>query len=236
MTTAELPAHDLVDVRLSDAFSLGGCPVCVVRARSERAALDSIIAEHVLDIPFRADLERKRGFCRRHTRELIAADRRGSGGILGSSILYGAMLERRLELIRGVVGSKRRSRKTRLDLSRKRPPCLACEQGVSAVEVALGRLVQRAGTPGWADVIADAAYCVDDLLALWAVAADDVPFEPIARRQLARLEDLRTRLDGFVDHSAHDRRHLQTDHEAKAAREAAEALGGSVATADRSDG
>ena len=74
-----LPAHDIVDIRLSDAFAAGGCPVCAVRSRSERAMLDSIIAEHVLDIPFRADLERKRGFCRRHVRELVAADRRGSG-------------------------------------------------------------------------------------------------------------------------------------------------------------
>ena len=67
-----LPARDIVDVRLSAAIDVGGCPICVVRARSERAMLDSIIAEHVLDIPFRGDLERKKGFCRRH---LARADR-----------------------------------------------------------------------------------------------------------------------------------------------------------------
>ncbi len=221
-----LSAHDIVDVRLSEAMGSGGCPVCTVRARSERASLDSIIAEHVLDIPFRVDLERKRGFCRRHQRELILADRRVSGGILGSSMLYGSMLERRLELMRGIVDAKRRGRKTRVDLARKRPPCIACDQGASAVEIALGRLAQRAKTPGWADAIADAPFCVDDLLALWAVAGDDAAFEPVARRQLARLEDLGVRLAGFADHSSHDRRHLLTDHEAKAADEAADALGG----------
>jgi Family of unknown function (DUF6062) len=231
-----LSAHDIVDVRLSDAMGSGGCPVCAVRVRSERAALDSIIAEHVLDIPFRADLERKRGFCRRHQRELILADRRESGGILGSSILYGAMLERRLELMRGIVGAKRRGRKTRLDLARKRPPCIACEQGASAVDVALGRLVQRAATPGWADAIADAPFCVDDLLALWAAAGDDASLEPVARRQLARLEDLGTRLAGFVDHSAHDRLHLRTDRETTAASDAAHALGGSNPQPDASTG
>lgn len=222
-----LSAHDIVDVRLSDAFASGGCPVCAVRARSERAALDSIITESVLDVPFRADLERKSGFCRRHVRELLASERRETGGILGSAILYGAILERRLELIRGVLGARRRSRKARLALARQRPPCLACAGGATAVETAIGRLVARAATPGWADAIADAPFCLDDLLALWAAAGDDVAFEPVARRQLAGLEALGHRLAGFVDHSAYDRRHLLTDHESAAVGDAARVLGGS---------
>ncbi len=108
-----LPAKDLVDVRLSDAFGTGGCPICAVRARSERAMLDTIIAERVLDIPFRESLERTQGFCRRHVAELVLADRRGPGGILGSSILYGAMLDRRLEPLRGALGRRGRSLRTR---------------------------------------------------------------------------------------------------------------------------
>ena len=59
-------------MRLSDAFGRG-CPVCTVRARSERAMLDTIIAERVLDIPFRESLERTQGFCRRHVAELVLA-------------------------------------------------------------------------------------------------------------------------------------------------------------------
>ena len=144
-----------VDVRLSEAISTcgcrhrGGCPICAVRARSERAMLDTIIAERVLDIPFRESLERTQGFCRRHVAELVLADRRGPGGILGSSILYGAMLDRRLEALRGALGrgAARCGRGWRA--ARKRPPCLACNQGASAVETALGRLVERARTrPG----------------------------------------------------------------------------------------
>ena len=76
--------------------------------------IDSIIAQHVLDIGFRGELERSQALCRRHTRELILADRRGPGGTLGSSILYGAMLERRLEVIRGAVGSRGRTLRVRL--------------------------------------------------------------------------------------------------------------------------
>jgi hypothetical protein len=221
-----LPAKDLVDVRLSDAFMSGGCPICAVRARSERAMLDTIIAERVLDIPFRESLERTQGFCRRHVAELVLADRRGPGGILGSSILYGAMLDRRLEPLRGALGRRGRSLRTRLAGARKRPPCLACDQGASAVETALGRLVARSGDSAWAEATSTAPFCLDDLVALWIVADGADAFEPIARRQVERVEALRSRLQGFVDHSAHDRRHLMADDEGTAAGEAAELLGG----------
>ncbi len=221
-----LPATDLVDVRLSAAFAGGGCPVCAVRARSERAMLDTIVAERVLDIPFRELLERTHGFCRRHVAELVLADRRGPGGILGSSILYGAMLDRRVEPLRGSLGRRGRSLRARLAGARKRPPCLACEQGASAVETALGRLAARTGDPAWAEAMATAPFCLDDLVALWTVADGAEGFDPIARRQVERVEALRSRLQGFVDHSAHDRRHLMRDDEGTAAGEAAELLGG----------
>lgn len=223
---SELPARDIVDVRLSAAITEGGCPICVVRARSERAMMDSIISQHVLDIGFRGELERSQAFCRRHVRELILADRRGPGGTLGSSILYGAMIERRLDVIRGAIGAKGRWLRVRLRLARRRPPCVACTQGESAVATALGRLAERSREPTWADAIALAPFCLDDFLELWSVAGDDAAFRPIAERQVARMRDLQHRLDGFVNHSSHDRRHLMTDHETQATDEASDLLGG----------
>ncbi len=227
-----LPARDIVDVRLSAAIDDGGCPICVVRARSEAAMLDSIIAEHVLDIPFRGELERTKSFCRRHLRELVLADRRGSGGILGSSILYGAMLERRLQGLREAVGARGRKQRSMLTAARKRPPCIACAQGEVGVTTALGRLAQRADDPAWADATAEAPFCLDDLVALWQEAGDAPAFVPVAQRQLARLEALHAQLEGFVDHSAHDRRDRLTDPERHAADAAALVLGGTAPPAD----
>lgn len=219
------PASDLVDVRLLDAIERGGCAICVVRARSERATLDAIIAERVLDLGFRAGLERDHAFCRRHVAELIEADRRASG-ILGSSILYGAMLERRLAALRDAVGRGGRSRRSRLAAARRRPPCLVCSQGATGVDTALGRLAERAAGSAWAALLADIPFCLDDLGALIA-AADDAPaFERIVHAQLARVDDLRARLEGYAHHSAQDRRHLVTDGERAAAQEAATLLGG----------
>lgn len=220
-----LPSHDLVDVRLAAAIQLGGCAVCAVRARSERATLDAIIAERVLDIGFREGLERDHGFCRRHSAALLDADRRASG-ILGSSILFAAIIERRAAGLRAALASRGRRRRQRLAVARRRPPCPACDQGVSAVEIALARLIERSADPTWVAVMLEIPFCLDDLGALLAAARDEPTFAPIAEHHLARLEGLRVRLDGYAHHSAHDRRHLLTDEERAAADEAARLLSG----------
>jgi hypothetical protein len=219
-------ALDIVDVRLLEAIHRGGCPICVVRARSERATIDSIIRERVLDIGFRAGLERREGFCRRHVAELVPADRRETGGILGSSLLLSAVIDRRLDVLRDGVGERGRRLRTRLGTARHRPPCIACTQGASAVETALARMTERASDPGWAALLAAAPFCLDDLIEVWAASGGDPAFQPIVRRQLSRFEDLRVRLEGFAHHSSHDRLQLMTDLERTAADEATRALGG----------
>jgi hypothetical protein len=218
-------SQDLVDVRLTAAIGSGGCVACVVRTRAERSTLESIIEERVLDVGFREGLEVEHGFCRRHAIELLAVDRRAAG-ILGSSILFGAIIERRVRGLRHALVSKGRGRRQRLEAVRRRPPCPACDQGTIAVGTALARLVERADDPDWAPVIAGIPFCLDDLGELLATAGDAPTFARIARAQLERLDDLQHRLEGFAHHSAHDRRHLLTDEERSAADEAARVLGG----------
>jgi uncharacterized protein DUF6062 len=225
VTGGTLPARDLVDVRLSAAITDGGCPICGVRTRGEQGTLDAIIAERVLDLGFREGLEREHGFCRRHAAALIVADRRAAG-ILGSSILYGAMITRRTAAIRAALGARGRTRRGKLEAALRRPPCLVCGQGVSAVDVALHRLVERAADPAWAAVMIDIPFCLDDLVALLAVAGDAPAMAPIATAQVDRLDALATRLEGYAHHSAQDRRQLLTDEERSAADEAARLLGG----------
>ena len=166
---------------------LGGCPICAVRARSERATLDAIINERVLDIGFRAELERSQGFCRRHVAELLPTDRRETGGMLGSSMLLSAVIARRTTDLDPAIGSRGRSLRARLKRARERPPCIACTQGATAVETALVRLAERAGDAAWGGALTAAPLCLDDFLALWATAGSDPAFEPVARAQLARL-------------------------------------------------
>jgi hypothetical protein len=229
MTTADLsalPQRDLVDVRLVAAIEVGGCAICVVRARAESAATVAVLdGERVMDIGFRGGLERTNSFCRRHVAELIVADRRATG-ILSSSILYGALLRRRIAALREALGSRGRGRRRRLAVAQIRPPCVICSEGENAAGVATERLVERSADATWAAVISDIPFCLDDLVAFLAVAEDAATFAPIAERQLARLEDLERRLDQYAHNSAPERRHLMTDEQRRAADEASRVLGG----------
>jgi hypothetical protein len=223
---ADLPQRDLVDVRLVAAIDLGGCAICAVRSRAESAATVAVLdGERVMDVGFRGGLERTGSFCRRHVAELIVAERR-STGILSSSILYGALLSRRLTAVRRALASRGRGRRNRLADARVRPPCIVCDEGTSAVDVASQRLVDRSADAAWAAVIGEIPFCLDDLVALMEVAGDAASFAPIAQRQLARLDDLERRLDAYAHNSAPERRHLMTDEHRRAADEASRALGG----------
>lgn len=223
--SGRLPARDLVDVRLVAAIEAGGCAICRVRARAERGMLDTTVAERVLDLGFRAGLERDHAFCRPHVVALLVADRRASG-ILGSSILFGAMIERRAGALRTALGVHGRRRRSKLAAARGRPGCLVCGQGAQAVETAVHRLVERSADPAWADVLRHIPFCMDDLVLLVIQGGDDPALAVVADAQLTRLDDLRARLEGYAHHSAQDRRHLLTDAERSAADDAARVLGG----------
>ena len=166
------------------------------------------------------------GFCRRHVAELLPTDRRETGGMLGSSMLLSAVIDRRTTDLDAAIGSRGRGLRARLKRARERPPCIACSQGATAVETALVRLSERAGDAAWGAALTVAPLCLDDFLALWATAGSDPGFEPVARAQVARFTDLRRRLDGFAQHSSHDRYHLLTEEERSAADEASQVLGG----------
>ena len=223
---SELPQRDLVDVRLAAAIDVGGCAICVVRSRAESASTVAVLdGERVMDIGFRASLERSASFCRRHAAALIVADRRGSG-ILSTSILYGTLVSRRVAGLRDALGSHGRTRRRRLDDAGSRPPCVICAEGTGAAEVATQRLVERSSDAAWAAVIGDIPFCLDDLVALVATAGDSASFAPLTERQLARLDDLTERLDEYAHNSSPYRRHLMTDDQRRAADEAARALGG----------
>jgi hypothetical protein len=158
--------------------------------------------------------------------DLLAADRRASG-ILGSSILYGAMLERRLAAIRDALATRgARRRRGRLADAARRPPCLVCDEGASAVDIATGRLTDRLTDAAWSTAAATAPFCLDDLARLLVASAGEPAAGPVVEAQLARLDALQVRLEGYAHHAAHDRRHLLTEEERGAADEAARVLGG----------
>jgi hypothetical protein len=221
----QLPARTGADVHLAEAFAKPGCPLCRERARQERAYLESILSESVLDVGFRGRLDAARGFCAEHSRALLGHERRGSGS-LGASILLRATLAVRLRELEAVHAAAGRTRGRKAAEARRPPACPACERVRGSDEVLCEGLVALCADPSWAAAASAAPFCLDHLAALVDRRTAPDPWLAAEERQLARLRDILDRLDGFAHASAHDRRHLQTDARRASVDEAADVLGG----------
>jgi hypothetical protein len=220
-----LPVRTGADVHLADAFDLPGCPLCREQDRTEAAWLESILAESVNDVPFRAALDAGRGFCGAHARAILDADRRRSG-TLGAAILLRASLSVRLKELDAAAGARGWSRRRRTAEAARPPDCPACRRLAEADGWVVDGLVQLCKDPGWAEATATAPLCLEHLVRLMDRRAAPPWWPPVEARQLERLRELRERLDRFAHASSHDRAHLQTDDQRASVVEAADLLGG----------
>jgi uncharacterized protein DUF6062 len=223
---ATLPARDLLDSRLAEILAEAGCPVCRYRNRSARRFIAAILAESVNDRGFRRDLDRARGFCADHSHDVLAADRRESGGTVAAAILFGAVTSLRGQELEAATGQRGRSRSSRLAAARRPPDCPACAESAAAEDHAVARLVDRTADEDWAEALSGAEVCLDHLLALSIAGGTTAAWAAVEERQRRRIAVLRERLRLFAHHSSHDRRHLITDDERRSADEAAGLLGG----------
>jgi Family of unknown function (DUF6062) len=223
---ATLPVRDLLDSRLVEILAEPGCPVCAYRNRSARRFIEAVLSESVNDRGFRRDLDTARGFCREHTHEVLAADRRASGGSVAAAILFGAVAAVRGGELDTAAAQRGRARENRLQAARRAPDCPVCREARVAEGHAIARLVDRSADDVWADALARAEICLDHLLAFGSAASGVASWRAVEDRQRARIAELRERLRLFVHHSSHDRRHLITDEERRSADEAARLLGG----------
>jgi hypothetical protein len=220
----ELPVHSGADARLADAFGRPGCPLCRVRADRERSYVGSILAEFVNDVPFRAGLDRARGFCEPHVHALVEGDRRGSGGLLGPAILFHAILRVRLREVGSAHVAKGRSKSKRIAEAQALVRCQICAEVRRGDLVTSAGLAQLTADPAWAEAAAAAPLCLDHLLGV--LAADPAASPTVEARQLARLLELHDQLESFARRSSHDRRHSITDAERASVASAASVLGG----------
>ncbi|MFL5679706.1 MAG: DUF6062 family protein [Chloroflexota bacterium] len=223
--TAELPIREIGDARLADELAERVCPVCAERDRAATRFVDSILFERVTDRGFRAELDAARGFCRRHTRDVLRADR-ASGSGAGAAILFDAIARVRLAELETALHDRGRSRARRIAAARRPAACPVCGHAAESEASTVERLVALAADDAWADALGDAAFCLDHLLAIVAVAEPTAAWQRIGERQLQRIGELRGRLGSFAHHSSHDRRHLLTDEERASADEGAAFLGG----------
>lgn len=222
---ARLRVRSGADIHLADAFEAPGCPLCRERRRTEANYLESILAESVLDVGYRTRLDEARGYCRRHARAFLEADRRRSG-TLGASILLRASLVARLRDVEAAAGARGWSRARRVADARRPPACPACERVAVADARSVETVVRQSEQPDWAEASSSAPFCLEHLLALMDVRPAPAAWTPVEAAQVERLRTLRDRLDAFAHASAQDRRHLQTDDQRASVGEAADLLAG----------
>ena len=227
MPNAELPARSLADVKLAELFDGSGCPLCLQRSRSAAGYIRAFLYESVVDVGFRQELVRTRGFCRPHTRQTLAVNRAESGGTLGASILFGAVLAIRARELDAVLVAGSRTRPKRATEAERAPACPVCRVEEDSVATAIRSIHDIAGDEAWAEATANGPFCIDHLIAVIARRPAGAAWDAIERRQAARVLDIRDRLERFAKHSSHDRRHHLTDEERRAADDAAAFLGGS---------
>jgi hypothetical protein len=222
---APLRVRSGADINLADAFGLPGCPLCRERRRTEAAYLESILSESVNDIPFRQAFDEGRGFCARHARAVLDADRARAGS-LGASILLRATLVARLRDVEAATTARGWARSRRVADARRPPACPACMRVATADERSVETVVRLAADDDWAAAASAAPVCLGHLLALMDVRPAPPTWAAVEAQQVARLEALRDRLAAFAHASTHDRRHLQTDDQRASVDEAADVLGG----------
>ena len=163
-------------------------------------------------------------------------ERRKRGGTLGSAILLGAVLRRRLDRVAELDGGTAPpGPASRSSASRPTAPCAvaSCPPTGRAAGLA-GRLTD----PQWAAAIAASELCLDDFLALWElVARSDRRFQeawaPVVVAQRRRFEGAVDELNGYIASSGHDRREELTDDQRAAADRAVRLLAGEPAPKDR---
>jgi hypothetical protein len=223
---AGLPARGLADVKLAELFDGTGCPLCLQRSRSATGYIRAFLYESVVDVRFRLELDRARGFCRPHARQVLAVNRAESGGTLGASILFAATLAGRARELEAMLGAGARTRSKRAAEAAILPDCPVCRIEGESVASAIMSLHRLAADEAWEGALGRSPFCLDHLVAITAQRPAGDPWDRIERAQSARVQAVRDRLDRFAKHSSHDRRHHLTDEERDAADDAAGLLGG----------
>jgi hypothetical protein len=215
------------DDALVDALVGTGCPLCVHVARIAPQYLDSLLYQHTTDRAYRDRFIEGGGFCARHVRAAVQADRAGNGDGVGGGIFLRSQLAARRRALEA-AGGLRATRKIR-DATRSAWHCPVCENEGTLAASASARLVEHAANDErWREWVNDAPWCLHHLGELLAAAtgARGDTLKALRERQLALMADIESKLDALAHDSSHGRRDQLTPQVRASLKEAADILAG----------
>jgi hypothetical protein len=227
----KLPARDFEEIRLAEALERGRCPVCDARQEASYAALRGLAREGATDRGLRAQMDKGLGFCQPHSVGLSKMELLQTSSQLATAVLLDAVLRRRLATLKKLAGKDATSQARGLgELSDHR--CPVCARTTEASAAAVRKLVDLSSDEAWSAALGVAEICLDDLYALWSVAAGaakDVQarWSGILAAQLRRLDVLQKALAEYAHNSTSDRRHLITAEQHAAGAASIRLFGGS---------
>jgi hypothetical protein len=215
------------DEALVDAVVGPGCPLCAYVARIGPQYLDSLLYQHTTDRAYRDRFVAGGGFCARHVRAAIEADRSGNGDGVGGGIFLRSQLAARRRAL-GSAGGFRAAKRIR-DATRPAWDCPVCENERTLAASASQRLVGHvASDADWRYWVTQAPWCLVHLGVLLAVAADagGDTLSDLAERQAQLMADIESRLDALAHDSSHGRRDQLNPAVRASVGEAADILAG----------
>ncbi len=228
--SGRLPARDFEEIRLAEALERGRCPVCDARQEATYAALRGLAREGATDRGLRAQMDKGLGFCRAHSVGLSKMELLQTSSQLATAVLLDAVLRRRLAKLAGLARSDASSQ-LRGVAEISDPRCPVCERAEEAARLTVKRLLELAADAAWSTTLGTAEICLEDLYALWAVAAagpreQSGRWGPILEAQLRRLAALQKTLAEYAHNSTTDRRHLISADQKEAAAASIRLFGG----------
>jgi hypothetical protein len=229
-TSGSLPARDFEEIRLAEALERGRCPVCDARQEASWAALRGLAREGATDRGLRDRMDRGLGFCQVHSIGLSKMELLQTSSQLATAVLLDAVLRRRLAALKKLSGSDAAGQGRGLQ-ELVEPRCPVCERIAEASHAAVERLLGLAADAAWSSALSGAEICLEDLYALWSVAAAgprelQARWSPVLAGQLKRLEALQKTLAEYAHNSTSDRRHLITPEQHAAGAAAIRFFGG----------
>ena len=208
-------SRDLVDVRLAAAIELGGCAICARSAPdpSARRSTRSSRSASSTSASARAS-SATTAFCRRHSAELLDADRAGGGDPRVVDPVRADHRAARRPRLRDALGAAGRTPSAAARPSRDAGRrASACDQGASGGRDRARPAGRAQPDPAWAAVmLARSRSASTTSSRCWPRPATRRPVR--ADRPSVNSPGSTTcasRLDGYAHHSAQDRRHLLTD-------------------------